>query len=327
MSPPQDRRLDEAVAWHVRLASLEAGEALFTEFSAWLESDPANRAAYDTIEDFDAALGDHISQMHEKRSPQQPIGFERRPFAKPTSMAVWTLGVSAIAAVLAIFFLVSTTPPSAKRYATGIGQSRVVALSDGSKIEMNTATTLFVQESSRERRVMLERGEAAFRIHHEKDRPFIVHVGDREIRDMGTVFDVLDNGRTVLVAVAEGQIAVASATGGEPVQMHAGQRLVHTEGSRFSTLDTVDPRWVTAWRSGYLVYRNAPLRDVVADLNRYFRQPISVEEGAASGQHFSGVLRIRDENTAVAELTAFLPILAIRKNDGTIQLQAAKPKH
>jgi transmembrane sensor len=228
---------------------------------------------------------------------------------------------------LLIFFLLDTNPPSAMKYATGVGQSRAVTLSDGSKIEMNTATTLSVQVSSRQRRVTLDRGEAVFRIRHERGRPFIVRAGDREVHDIGTVFDVLRNGEVIAIAVAEGQIAVAPAAGGEPITMRAGQRLRHTEGSSSSTLDTVDPQWVTTWQNGYLIYRDAPLRDVVADLNRYFRRPITLDERAASAEHFSGVLRIHDENTAVTQLTAFLPIIAIRQADGTIQLRSSKPKH
>ena len=191
---------------------------------------------------------------------------------------------------------------------------------------MNTATALSVRMGSDERRVILENGEAVFRVRHDHGRAFVVRAGDREVRDLGTVFDVLRHGGITAVAVSDGQVAVAPATRGDPVILRAGERLTHTEGTNSSEVERIDPKLVTAWQSGYLIYRNAPLRDVIADLNRYFRVPIVLEGAGASTQHFSGVLVIRDEDAAVAQLTAFLPVVAVRDTKGIIRLQSAKPK-
>ena len=48
------RALDEAIAWHLRLG--DAAERVWAEFGAWLEASPANRLAFDRVEDFDAEL-------------------------------------------------------------------------------------------------------------------------------------------------------------------------------------------------------------------------------------------------------------------------------
>jgi transmembrane sensor len=327
MSSPDDRRFEEAITWHARLALPAADEAAFVDFAAWLESDPGNRAAYDELEDFDGALTRAILRERQGDSRQSPISLQLRR-SRRSSVDGWLVGAVAFAAALLVVFLVNTDTNSLSvaRYATAVGRTRTIRLSDGSKIEMNTATALSVIGSDA-RRVKLERGEAVFRVRHEQNRRFIVQAGDREVRDVGTVFDVLRDAGAVTVAVAEGQIAVGPAGGGEPTRLHAGERLRHTEGSSSSDVDRVDPRWVAAWQSGFLVYRNAPLQQVVADLNRYFREPIVIDGSTASSQRFSGVLHIHDEHTTLTQLTAFLPLVMVRDAGGNIRLQAARPKH
>ncbi|WP_293901664.1 DUF4880 domain-containing protein [Phenylobacterium sp.] len=47
-APPAPR--DQAVAWHVRLASDAAEDAHWLAFEAWLARSAAHRAAYDAVE-------------------------------------------------------------------------------------------------------------------------------------------------------------------------------------------------------------------------------------------------------------------------------------
>src|SRR4051812_35873411 len=105
MDALRDRRLDEAVAWHVRLTSPEAEEAAFAEFASWLEDDPEHGTAYETIEDFDAPLEIAVSRERRQNSPHSPIRFEpQRYIGSRTTLAAWVAGAAAIAAILLIFF-------------------------------------------------------------------------------------------------------------------------------------------------------------------------------------------------------------------------------
>ncbi|MBV9572235.1 MAG: FecR domain-containing protein [Alphaproteobacteria bacterium] len=326
MSP--ERKLRDAVTWHVRLGSPDAGEAEFAEFAAWLESDPQNRVLFDRVEDFDRRLADAIVEQPQTDSSESWRALRQQSRAPSRiRLSKWVSGAAAMAAILLILFTLGTRAPPAVHYATAVGQSRTVRLSDGSKVEMNTATSMSVQMGSEKRYVILDRGEAIFQIRPDRDRPFVVAVGDRQVRDVGTVFDILRSSGEITVAVAEGQVAVGPISDAEPIILGAGDRIRHTEGTNSSKRDRIDPKLVTAWRSGYMVYRNVPLGEVIDDLNRYFRLPIIVEPGELFLLRFSGVLHIRDEAAAIAQLTGFLPIVAVRASDGSIRLRAAERKH
>ena len=321
----RERILDEAVTWHVRLASPQAGEATFDEFAGWIESSPEHRAAYDQIEGFEAKLRDAVAQ-EQVSAPRALLSFRSRQHRGVSPSVTFGLtGLAALAAALLIFFLIGTGSTPSTRYSTDVGQSRAIVLSDGSNIEMGPATVLSAQVGAGERVVRLERGEATFRVRHQAENPFVVQVGDREIRDLGTVFDVRRVAGGITVAVAEGQVAVVPAAGGQPVILRSGDRLRHIVGNEWSDVDKVDPRWVVSWQKGFLIYRDAPLAQVVADLNRYFRTRIVVDDAVASRQRFSGILHVVDEDTAISQLTDFLPVVAVH-DGGTIRLRGAKAR-
>src|ERR1041385_8247092 len=53
---PSAEKLDQAIVWHVRLNSEQADERTWIAFSAWLQADDDNRAAFDRVEDLSADL-------------------------------------------------------------------------------------------------------------------------------------------------------------------------------------------------------------------------------------------------------------------------------
>jgi transmembrane sensor len=75
-------------------------------------------------------------------------------------------------------------------YSTVLGEHKPVTLSDGSKVELNSDSSISVTFSPLARLVELTRGEALFDVNHENTRPFRVKSGRSIIEDIGTAFDV-----------------------------------------------------------------------------------------------------------------------------------------
>src|SRR5699024_4763926 len=73
-------------------------------------------------------------------------------------------------------------------YSTALGEQRTEKLPDGTRIVLNTQTTLQVRYSPRQREVTLQHGEAMFEVAHDARRPFKVIVGDGSVTDLGTKF-------------------------------------------------------------------------------------------------------------------------------------------
>lgn len=315
MSAPSDNPMpadvrDRAAAWHVRLGSDAADEADWLAFEAWLAQSPDHRRAYEAVEaiwsELDAAAG---------LAPTNVVALRPRATRRA---ALW-LGPIAAALIAAFVFGLSFWPPTppARSYQTGPGERRVEMLADGSRVTLNGASRITVTLGRRERRVDMAQAEAAFDVAKDPARPFIIQAGDREIRVVGTEFNVLRHSGQVHVTVRRGVVEVRPA--GKPVaapvaRLQPGQSLRHQEGQSGDTVAAVDPAPAFAWTEGRLVFQGEPLSEAVATLNRYVQTPITVAPNA-QGLPVRAVLVLGPEEQMLRSLTQFLPVESVRGTD------------
>jgi transmembrane sensor len=182
----------------------------------------------------------------------------------------------ALMAGAALWWSDASRPQVAMRdFTTARGQRTAIQFVDGTKIRLSVDSRLRVPVEYRGRPgdVYLE-GEAYFEATHDSARPFVVHAGQGVIRDLGTRFGVraYPDERHVQVVVAEGTVSLSAA--GErdsrgPV-LGAGDlgRLDHT--GKASVRTRVDTRRYLAWTEGRLAFTDAPLRDVLPQLARWY---------------------------------------------------------
>lgn len=294
-----NRIFDEAIVWHAKLHRDRSDEAVWRGFTAWLEADAEHRAAFDLIEDLHRAFEElPLDALRETSG----AGRTRR-----AGLWAWAAGLGAICLVLALGWRFIPRPEAGLEQATAIGERKTIALADGSTVDLNTNSRLKIFYGPAERRIELVRGEALFNVMHDAHRPFVVASGKIVIRDIGTVFDVRRDLNSTAVTVAEGRIAVA--TRAQTAELAAGETLLVDETQNAPLRATQDAGGLT-WRQGFLTYQDAPLSAVVADLNRYFPDPILLADEATRRQRFSGVVRLDDKLAVVKSLTQLLPLEA-----------------
>ncbi len=320
-------RLNAAAVWHSRLLSDAGSESVWTDFTAWLEADAANRVVFDQVETLYSDL-DEVAPSRgaiERAAPvSNVVALSGRP-RRFTPLRLGFAGLAAIAASLAVFVGIRSALISdgAAHYATKTGETRTIALADGTTVEMNTASTLAVTFSGRERHVTLDQGEVLFRVAKDGARPFLVTVGGRDVRDVGTVFNVLRDHTRTVVTVESGKVSVSPGEAGVrdmPVLLAAGDQLAAEDGAG-DAVNHVDAAQATSWRKGYLTYKEAPLSVVVSDLNRYFAGRIFLADKDAGVRRFSGVLKIDDEDAVLNRLSQLLPLVVDREGDGDVALR------
>jgi transmembrane sensor len=160
---------------------------------------------------------------------------------------------------------------SAAEYVTGMGEQRALTLLDGSQIRLAPKTVLRVDAGfgAGSRSISLQ-GEAYFDVPHATGVPFTVRTKHASIRVLGTRFGVsqhVEQARTRIV-VSSGRVAVAPNGSGHStaVTLTPSSSGLGVTASGVMTQDSVD----TAWISGRLVFRNAPLPEVLAALTRWY---------------------------------------------------------
>jgi transmembrane sensor len=185
--------------------------------------------------------------------------------------------------------------PSAQVYSTAVGGFQRLPLADGSRVDINTDTHLDVALGDAERHVSLDRGEAFFNVAHDRSRPFVIEAGDFRVTAIGTAFSVRRDGDRVTVAVTEGRVRVDRREGGGAAPMvfvSAGQRIMAAPAVPIVVQAVATARLEEdlSWRDGLLVFEEEPLRDVVAEFNRYNMRHLVVDPAVARVQ-ISGTFR------------------------------------
>lgn len=329
-----------AADWIMREdAGLMTPEALAAR-DEWLAEHPDHVAAYDLgrqrIDRFDALAADprilalSASALVSRRRRGRPV--------------IWrTAAAFAAVAVLAGAGLVGAprdrlaTPlaaaveqvvhPGAPVYRTAVGERSTTTLPDGSVVTLNTDTVLRVAFTDKVRGVRLVRGQALFDVAHGKRTPFEVYAGDRVVTAVGTVFDVRLQGDAVKVALVEGRVRVRRAGPAAPtsprveVAMSAGE-LLEARPATPMRVQNIDVAREISWRSGMLVFDETPLSEAVAELNRYSRHGLVIEDPAIGGFRVSGGFKTGEMDRFAKTVEEILPVNGTTDADGTIRLSA-----
>ncbi len=317
-----DRIESEAIEWLTMQAAgpLDPADALV--FESWLRRGPRHRAAYENMRRTWDALavlqqepGDllrHTADFHENGLHGKPrlASASASASASVSPTRRWLAPAFAIAACLLLLIGLTTfwtgNPVIAlvADHCTAPGEIRRITLPDGSRLDLGPASAVRLHFSTVERRVELLGGSAYFSTvpaAAAADRPFIVDTGRLSARALGTQFLVERLADSDSVAVVEHSVAVTRSDGDHRMTvLSSGQALRYRRDRRSEpAMVNVDPLEIAPWRGGNLVFHQVPLRDVVAELNRYRRSRILLANDHLSARVVSGVFRIGDPDGAL----------------------------
>jgi len=299
----------DAERWFAHLRTENRSAAERSDFDAWLATDPEHAAAYSRTERIWNGLEELSGDMEIRRARHAARRSAQTAAARIARR--WRLGIAAsfcaafVAAALVWSFGNFT---AVQRYATAHGEQRSVVLADGSRVILNTDTALEVRLGRRVRSVRLLKGEALFEVTHDVAHPFVVQANGNTISDIGTRFDVHENGKLTMVTVLEGAVGVARDD--HATQLDPGEQLI--AGSGIWQQDTVDSELVTSWTQGRLVFRATPLAEAVAASNRYGQVRLIVADPRLAELKLSGQFRIGNTQSLVRALESTFPIRAVR---------------
>jgi len=228
------------------------------------------------------------------------------PAQRGPSRRRFLYAAAGIAAVAAPASVLLTRPGLFADHATAVGERRTIALDDGSKVELAGSSSLSVHFAADLRRLVLHEGEAFFNVVRDPARPFVVDTASGRTRALGTAFDIKMSDPLVTVAVTEHSVLV-SANGAEPVTVNEGQ-MVRYGPNRTGTVRDADLDQVEAWRHDRLIFRDTPLGEVVADLERYRGGRIVMTDAALHRLLVTAVFDAGKADAAIDTIADTLPI-------------------
>ena len=184
----------------------------------------------------------------------------------------------------------------------------MVRLADGTDIMLGPASRI----AARGREVELQ-GEAFFRVVHDAARPFTVRAGNAVIRDVGTEFSVHDDGDNhVRVVVSQGAVQLSDVR--SSVLLSRGDVGVLEDGALAAERGVATAEDL-AWTTGKLVFRDAPIAEVTADLKRWYGVELRVTDSALLRRHFTGSFTTEPASRVLDVLALALGARADRRGD------------
>lgn len=296
--------------WYARsqAGSLTSDER--RQFEAWLAARPENREAYARsarlaeLGDGLRARADLVTEMPAYAALREATKASSRPLPAERRTLQWALGSALVAGAFAaaVLWVVprAVAPDSPAQVATRHGEQRELPLEDGTRVHLNTDSSISVQFSDRERRVVLARGEGFFDVTKDAARPFVVQVGNTEVRVIGTRFSVRDSDAGVKVIVSEGKVEVVPNVRRHSPSIPTKVELAPGNALRFDRVRdevrvaAVDPERATAWRTGMIDFDNATIEEVVAEVNRYAGKPLVIGHERIKPMRLSGSFKVGD---------------------------------
>jgi transmembrane sensor len=274
----------EAIAWVIRLTSGDASDAERAAFELWRAESPLHEVAFSEVRKLWLGLGDILPTpvvVARVGSATNPQTLTRRRL-QPGS-------VVALAASIALLVGIGAKYMGNWRYdhVTAAGQREVVALADGSRVQLSSDSAIDIRYSAEVRRIRLVRGEAYFDVIHDAQRPFVVDAGDDAVHDIGTAFSVRLEGDGVVVVVERGAVEVTGSAA--PVMLEPNQRVRYGKGrnARVEPANIVED---LAWTSGRLILEDRSLREVADELNRHFTSSVVLLGGEIGVRRINAVV-------------------------------------
>lgn len=268
---------EEAIQWFVALRDEDATPEDRRRFTAWLAADERHGRSWREVERLWGGLDPLGAPDGATANPRDAAdGARRQRMRAPLRhRPVGRRSVSIAAVLLAALVAGWQILPAGLHadHRAGVGDRKTVELTDGSVVELGPESAMDVAFEPERRSVRLIAGEAFFTVAKDARRPFVVETSEGRITVLGTAFNVRI-GDINTVAVVESTVEVS--TDHEPgVRVGAGQ-MVHFDALGISPVGPADLEAITAWRQDQVVFRDAPLHEVVAELQRYHRGRIQI---------------------------------------------------
>lgn len=169
------------------------------------------------------------------------------------------------------------------------GQRSALTLSDGTKVWLNSESTLaYPSAFSAENREVALTGEGFFEVAHDSRKPFIVHLSSMNIKVLGTKFNAKSYPEeTTFVTLSEGKVEIATADKMKRVILNPKQQVSYSKETGLMPVQKIDPELVKSWIIGELSFVDQPLSGIAADLERRFDVEIHIQDSSLAEDVFT----------------------------------------
>lgn len=270
-----EQHIDQLI---VKVLNREASSEEIIRFSQWLSEKEENKKEFRKLKSYwDAEISfKHTLQPElSLQRTERKIQDEQRKQGRKARLFYRYSVAASIVILLGIgsFFLheqriKEQAPVEYFTYLTEDNKTNFT-LSDGTKIFLNKNSKLvFTNRYDEEERAVRLEGEAYFEVEHNKEKPFVVEMGDARIQVLGTSFNVKRDLDNIYATLTEGSIRFEAPS--QQIILSPNQQLVYTNGSHQIAVFSADIDTELAWMEGLIRHKNRLFSDIISGLEKRF---------------------------------------------------------
>ncbi|WP_172676710.1 FecR family protein [Marinagarivorans algicola] len=307
-SSPSDRLLEEAAQWVSVLNTGSPKVADNQAFLKWINASTKHQQAYQKMKEA-WQLTSQLDQIPEFIHEVDQHCTRHTVSQSYTHLLALTACLLLIVGALSLNYLPAPYEPQLQSFSTAVGETKRITLEDGSTLSLNTDTQIDIRFTAKQRYLKLVKGEALFNVASNPNRPFIVNTGDGRVHAVGTAFNIKKQAHTTAVTITEGVVLIETNGINHSMQVTANHH-VTLEPYHTPVVNDANITHQLAWQNQQLIYSQAPLKQVIEDLNRYLTTPVSLtpvstfDKEMINGLKVDGTLNVNDPEEALAALLA-----------------------
>lgn len=283
----------------------------------WISRNPGKREQVELAREIIQSVGykntnklpteDYAIILERIISEQKPTGTWRnlrnslQPYLKVAAVIL-------VMAALSIFFLnrseIFDEPPTIV-VNTKYGQKRTIYLPDGTKVMLNSGSTIeYPEHFLGEDRPIKFSGEGFFEVTKNANSPFKISSGSIVTEIIGTSFNIksFEEVKHQSIAVVTGKVKVSSKSGKHLI-LEPGDIGFYMLDSDELKKRSYDQEKVLAWKSDILWFDNESLTEVFNRLEKWYGVNIIIGEGVDITGHYTGKYSSKPLETILQGIT------------------------
>lgn len=165
-----------------------------------------------------------------------------------------------------------------------------LTLPDNSKVKLNSESFLRYDLSNRKIRDVKLSGEAFFEVEKDKNKPFIVDLGDISIEVLGTTFNIssYEEDNIIETSLIEGSIRLKGMHFSSYYYLKPSEKAIYNKKDKSIQIIKTDNEYETAWTENQLIFSSEPLSNVIHKIERWYGVDIDLRYKDIASDIISG---------------------------------------
>jgi ferric-dicitrate binding protein FerR (iron transport regulator) len=241
---------------------------------------------------------------------------DERKYAQ-RKLKIYSIGLS-VAAILVVGLIISTVffyvQPRQNQFteqiqtiSTPFGARTATQLPDGSKVWLNSGSSLSFPSGFGDNRAVELTGEAFFEV-EKSDKTFVVSTQYGEVKVQGTSFNVKafaddPNFETTLV---EGSVILTGKQAGTETTLQPGQQATLVNNS--FVVQPVEVKFFTSWKDGKLIFSREPFPQFIKKLERWYNVKIEYSDPKLDKLWYTGTIEMESISEVMEMISKAAPV-------------------